>query len=208
MHRIVLAGRQLKSRDSRKGNAVIEFAVSFPFLFILALGVFTAAVNIDRFLVMLQVARSVAHMQMRSVDFNAAGVRNMVLLEAGALQITANGGPGVIYLSKVVLAESGSNDGLPVVSQRIRLGDVSLANSKIAMPTTICQGGGCMPGSPDGTVVNFQNDLNARAVLPAGLTVTATRSIYVGEVYHSPTDLQAAFPGYFPLGTLYTRFFY
>ena len=208
MHRIALAGGWLNRKEMRKGNAVVEFAVSFPLLFILALGVFTAAINIDRFLVMLQVARSISHMQLRNVDFNVTGVQSMVLQEAGALQITVDAGPGVIYLSRVVLAASGSNAGLPCVSRRFRLGDSSFSDSKIAMPTTICEAGSCEPVSPDGTVVDFQNDPNAVANLPSGLTVTTTRSVYVGEVFHSPTDLQSAFPGYFPLGTLYTRFFY
>jgi hypothetical protein len=208
MHRIVLAGRRVKRGDSRRGNAVVEFAVSLPFLIALALGCFTAAVNIDRFLVMLQVTRSISHMHLRSADFNVTGIRNKVLQEAGAMQITENGGPGVIYLSRVVLADSGSNAGQPCVSQRIRLGNSSFADSRIAMPTTICSAGSCQPGSPDGTVVNYQNDANAVASLPTGLTVTSARSVYVAEIFHAPTDLQSVFAGYFPLGTLYTRFFY
>lgn len=210
MHRILLAlaGAWVRRGNRQGGNAVVEFAVTLPFLLILGLGGFSAGVNLDRYLVMLQVTRSISHMYVRSVDFNATAIRNRVLDESGALQITEDGGPGAIYLSRVVLAESGSNAGLPCVAHRIRLGDMSFAGSKIAMPTTVCEAGTCEPASPDGTVVNWQNDPNAVADLPPGLTVTSTRSIFVGEVFHSPADLQSVFPGYFQLGNLYTRFFY
>ena len=208
MHRVVVTKGLLGSRGGQRGSTLVEFAVSLPFLAILVLSVFAAALNIDRYLVMLQVTRSISHMHLRSVDFSAAGVRDKILAEANSLGITGNAGPGVVYLSRVVLADSGSNDGLPCVSQRIRFGDSSFADSKIAMPTTVCEEGNCEPVSKDGTVVDFQNDPNAVVILPAGLTVTTVRSVYVGEVFHSPSDLQSVFTGYFPIDTLYTRFFY
>ena len=62
MYRFVTNNQRFKGKRGQRGGVMMEFALTLPFLAALALGTFTAAVNIDRFLVMLQVARSVAHM--------------------------------------------------------------------------------------------------------------------------------------------------
>jgi len=183
----------------RRGTAVLEFAISLPLLFLTSIVPFVIGVYLDRFLTVKQTARSSGHMYSRGVDFSKTGVQNKIRDAGANLQIsrTNSGGQGVVYVSTVVQASSGVNMGRSVVSHRIRMGDSSIAGSTIAMPAST---------DNRGNVVNYENDGQAVATLPAGLNVGAGQRLYVAEVFHEPRGIPM--PELFRINRLNSRVFF
>ena len=104
----------LRARRHNAGDALVEFAISLPFLVMMAIGTFAVGVNVDRHLTVSQLIRNAGNMYGRGVDFSLSQNQDLLLQAATGMQMTTTGGLGVIYLSTVVLADSGQNLGLPV----------------------------------------------------------------------------------------------
>ena len=184
----------LRARRHNAGDALVEFAISLPFLVMMAIGTFAVGVNVDRHLTVSQLVRNAGNMYGRGVDFSVSQNQDLLLDAATGMQMTTTGGLGVIYLSTVVLADSGQNLGLPVVVHRIGIGNPSIFSSSIGTPTTV---------QANGDVQNPDNDLQARAQMPGGITLTGNERIFVAECYHQPVDL--LFPGFFSPAGIYSR---
>jgi len=130
---------------NRKGNSLIEFALVVIFLVPLFFGTVSIGMNLGRSVQISQIVRDTGHLYVRNVDFSKpAGVAMVVRLAQG-LNMTANGGEGVVILSKVryiwdsqCLAGTGStscaNKGRAVVVQRYVIGNASLRASDFATP--------------------------------------------------------------------------
>jgi hypothetical protein len=190
----------LRSRRSR-GNAIIEFAISLPFLVLLSVGVFATGVMLDRHLTVAQLVRHAGNMYGRGIDFSQDRNKQLLLQAATGMNVTVNSGEAVIYLTMVTRArpngagENRPNANLAVIAHRIVIGNGSLAPSSIGMPVDI---------QPDGEVNRYDNDnISARATLPAGLTLAVDEKIYIAEVFHTPVDL--GFSGIFAPRLLYSR---
>lgn len=165
---------------ARKGQALIEFALTMPILLLIAFGTLSASQLLERHLTVLQLVRNAGNMYSRSVDFSLVQNRQLLLTSSNGLSMTLNGGDGIVYLSRVEVADSGSNNGFPVVTNRVAIGNASLLLSRIAMPATILA---------NGDVDDYQNDPLARAVISPNRTLVGNDIAYVVEAYHTPTDI-------------------
>ena len=181
----------------RRGQAIAEFALSLPFLILISVGTFALGVVIDRHLTVTQLVRNAGNMYARGVDFTLVQNKELLLKAADGMEMTVDGGQGVIYLSTVILSQEGDNEGDPVVSERIVISNAGLHDSAVAMPTTIL---------PNGEVVDYDNDANAVASLPPGVELFGNERIYVAETFHDPRNL--AFEGIFVPQGLYSAAFF
>lgn len=166
--------------NPRNGQALIEFALTMPILILIAFGTLSASQLLERHLTVLQLVRNAGNMYSRSVDFSLPQNRELLLTSSSGLSMTLDGGDGVVYLSTVEVAEAGSNNGFPVVTHRIAIGNVSLASSRVATPATVLA---------NGDVDDYQNDPLARATVASSLTLAGGDIAYVVEAYHTPTDI-------------------
>ena len=142
---------------------------------------------LDRHMTVTQLVRNAGNMFARGIDFSLDANRQVLLRAASNMNMTVNGGDGVVYLSLIVIAPpgSGNNEGLPVIAQRFQIGDPQVAASHVGSP----------PVSADGTVPDFFNDPNAVATLPTAMTdeLQANERVFASEVFHEPKQL--LFPG-------------
>lgn len=164
----------------RKGQALIEFALTMPILLLIAFGTLSASQLLERYLTVLQLVRNAGNMYSRSVDFSLLQNRQLLLTASNGLSMTLDGGDGVLYLSRVEVADEGSNSGFPVVTNRVAIGNAAIALSTIAMPAAML---------PNGNVIDYENDPLARAAIASSLTLAGNDVAYVVEVYHTPTDI-------------------
>jgi hypothetical protein len=181
----------------RRGQAIVEFAISLPFLVLISVGTFALGVVIDRHLTVTQLVRNAGNMYGRGVDFTLTQNKELLLRAADGMEMTVAGGQGVIYLSTVILSQEGDNTGEAVVSERIVISNANLHDSAIAMPTSVLA---------NGEVVDYDNDGNALATLPPGVTLFNNERIFVAEVFHNPQNL--AFEGIFVPDGLYSAAFF
>jgi len=188
-------------RRSNRGNAVVEFAVTLPFLVLISVGVFAIGVILDRHQTVAQVVRHAGNMYGRGIDFTQERNKNLLLQAATGMEITTNGGRGAIYLSMVVksppngLGENRSNANRAVVAHRVVIGKASVANSYIGMPSGV---------QSSGEVTDAEGEnISARATLPPGLTLDPDERLFIAEVFHTPLDL--GFTGIFAPRMLYSR---
>lgn len=179
-HRIRITRSDDRLRHRRKGQALIEFALTMPILLLIAFGTLSASQLLERYLTVLQLVRNAGNMYSRSVDFSLLQNRQLLLASSNGLSMTLNGGDGIVYLSRVEVADAGSNNGFPVVTNRIALGNAALLSSRIAAPATVLG---------NGDVVDYQNDPLARAAIASSLTLVGNDIAYVVEAYHTPTDI-------------------
>jgi hypothetical protein len=184
-------------RADRTAQAISEFAICLPFLILISVGTFALGVVIDRHLTVTQLVRNAGNMYARGVDFTLPQNKELILRAADGMEMTVGGGQGVIYLSTVIVAATGDNLGYAVVSERIVIANAGMANSHISMPATIL---------PNGEVLDYDNDPQARATLPPDVTLVNNERVYVAEVFHNPSNL--SFEGIFvPQGLYSTAFF-
>jgi|GEM_PF-1734297 len=188
-----------QDQDRRSGNAIVEFALLVPLLTVLFLGVLTAGLTLDRYMTIQQLARNTASIFSRGFDFTLVKNQQLVLRSATGLGMKPQGGDGVIYISKVVLAPPGSsNAGELVVSERYVIGDPDLEPSSVATPAPTHWPDETQP-MPNGFVRDYINEASARASLPltpntplASGMVDLTDTLFVVEVHHKADYL--AFP--------------
>jgi hypothetical protein len=137
----------------------------------------------------VQVGRTGASMFARGTNF-ALDENKDLLLFGQELGITRTGGEGVIYLTRVVLAPSGTaNDGQLVIAERHVIGDASFKASVIGKPDDAI-----WPNpdktAPTGDVKDYFEEPSAVAAVPAALqTLPIGESMYIAEVYHEASSL-------------------
>lgn len=132
---------------SRRGSSLIEFALVAIFLVPLFFGTISIGMNLGRSVQISQIVRDTGHLYVRNVDFSKPASSNMVLRLAQGMNMTVNGGQGVVILSKMrfigdaqCLAGTGStscaNKNSAVVVQRYLIGNASLRQSDFATPAS------------------------------------------------------------------------
>jgi len=192
--------------DARRGNAIVEFALLVPVLLILCLGALSAGITLDRYMTVQQLARNSAGIFARGFDFAITENKRLALASAGGLGITVDGGDGVVYLSKIVVAPSGSaNAGQAVVSEHYVIGDPALASSTIAAPDP-----GIWPDDtqplPNGFVRDYIEETSAVATVPTALSsLGSSDTVFIVEVYHKADSLLFASDSIFSPEWLSTR---
>lgn len=130
---------------SRKGAAVLEFALGSVVLLPLFYGTIALGLNLGRSVEATQVSRDAASLYSRGTDFSQPGSQAMLRRLAAGVDLSSTGN-GVIYLSQVMIVraadcEAGGyddgcpNEGSPVFLNRIAIGNTSLQASRFGTPS-------------------------------------------------------------------------
>ena len=188
-----------RSTGSR-GQIILEFAFSFPFVLLMLVGTFAIGMMLDRQLTVTQLARNAGNMYARGFDFEPNSNKEVLLRAATGLGITLNGGKGVVYLSTIRVAPigSGANEGQPVLIERFVIGAPATLASSVGMP----------PALADGTVPDYYNEPTALATIPSTLAAGLLPGdrLFVAEVFHEASEL--TFPGIVSPDLMRARFFF
>lgn len=193
-----MKNQQVVSRLRRFGtddaaNAMVEFALVLPAMAILLFGTLTGSMALDRYFTVLEVARSGGLMYSRGVDFTAPANENLLKSMASPMLLAASGGDGVVYLTRVTQAATGSvNGGNLVATERIVIGTPSIKASEVAVPDP------SIWPDPDsaqttGAIKNYDSEASAVATMPSAFTALPDGEfLYVAEVYWRPPALPGA----------------
>jgi hypothetical protein len=177
-------------RTDERANAFVELAVTLPVLTLMLFGVVTGGLVFDRYMTVVQLSRNSAGMMARGTDF-AIPANKQLLLTGQTLDITPNGGAGVIYLSRLTPAAPGSlNEGELVIAERHIIGDPQFRSSRLGEPAGAIWPHPDRP-APNGDVKDYNNHASAVAIVPPSLaTLPPGESIYVSEIYHSAESIR------------------
>jgi hypothetical protein len=134
------------SFDRRRGVALVEFALCAVFLIPLFFGAFVSGISLVRAIQATQVSRDAGHMYVRHVDFSLDSNKDIVVRLAKGLNLTRDGGDGVVILTKIraitpddclaVGMASGTcaNSNQAVIVQRLYIGNRQVAQSAFGTP--------------------------------------------------------------------------
>ncbi len=170
---------------------MVELAIGLPVLTLLMFGVISGGLIFDRYMTVVQLARTGASVFSRGTDFSVTANKNLLLLGSEALGITATGGNGVIYLTRVQLAPPGSdNEGKLVIAERHVIGDPTFRTSYVGTPDDDIWPDPDEP-LPNGLVDDRNDEPSAVANVPSTLnTLPLGESMFIVEVYHRSEDLR------------------
>jgi Flp pilus assembly protein TadG len=194
---------------SRAGGSTIELALLLPVLIVLVFGALQAGMVVDRYITVLQLVRTAGMMQARGVDLSQTANKQLLLLAATGMSMTTTGGSGVVYVSEVEKAPSGTpNAGSLVITERFVIGNAALGASRLGTPSPTIWPDPTKP-SPNGFVENYNSAPSAVATnMPAVYSSLATnQSVIVAEVYHQPSNLVTSM-SYFFVNKMYNRAFF
>lgn len=185
-----------------RGNAILEFALVISFLGMLLFGTFSVGMTLTKSVQAGVVSRDAGAMFMRQVDFTATQNRDMLVRLANGMGLTANGGNGVVVMTK--LLRIGTNECLAgglavgvcpnfdqtVVVKRVAVGNTSLFTSSFGSPTlSLFLADGQIP------VNSYLTDVTARAAnFDAIMTLSGGENAYVSEAYFLTPEINL--PGY------------
>lgn len=178
-------------RCDRRGNAMVELAISLPVLTLIMFGVVSGGLIFDRYMTVVQLARTGASVFSRGTDFSVTANKTLLLLGSEALGITADAGNGVVYLTRVQVATPGSaNEGRLVMAEKHVIGDPAFHSSFVGTPDSSIWPDPDEP-LPNGNVDNRNNEASAIANVPATLnTLPLGESMFIVEVYHQSEELR------------------
>lgn len=174
----------------RQANAFVELALTLPVLTLMLFGVVTGGLVFDRYMTVVQLSRNSAGMMSRGTEF-ALDANKQLLLTGQTLDMTLNGGNGVIYLTRVTPGAPGStNEGQMVIAERHVIGNSAFHASTVGQPA-----GAIWPNpdnqNPNGDVKDFNEEASAVATVPAALsTLPLGESMFIAEIYHTAESIR------------------
>ena len=199
----------------------MEFAIVAPFLILTFFSTVGLGITMGRYNQTVQVARDIAHMYVDGLDFTQSQTQNIALQLASGTGMTANGGNGVVILSRIITVYQADCDaagytntcgGLnhQVVTQRIVFGNSALRSSTFGTPSGGLANG---KGNISPTVYLQLTDSSVDATSGFGPLLTASGSTqddgqtaYVAEVFFSYPDV--SYLGTSTTGGAYARFIF
>jgi len=203
------------------GNTLVEFALCLSFLTPLLLGLFSIGMNLTRNMQVTQVSRSTGLMYVRQIDFSVLQNQRLIvrLTEGLGMKLNANydpdpNGRGVVIVSRVQVPSDAdclgagltlggcTNRGIPVITQRLRFGNLALRTSDFGQPPAALL-------DSDGSVAasDYLTNPALRATnFSSVITLNATENAYVTEVYFSSPDYDL--PGWMTNTGVYSRTIY
>lgn len=135
-------------KATRRGSNLVEFALVVSVLLPLMFGTVNLGFNLSRAVQVSQVVRDIGHLYVRNLDFSLSASTDLAVRLTSGLGMTANGGDGVLILSRIqyitdtqctaggVAVGSCTNNNKAVVTQRYVIGNSSLRSSAFATPAT------------------------------------------------------------------------
>lgn len=218
-----------RKKVTQCGSTLLEFAIVVPCLVTLFFGTVGLGIMMGRYIQVEQMARDIAHMYSDGVDFTQTTPQNIIVQKLGAGSgITATGGDGVVILSQVQTVYLSdctaagvspcTNQGLPVFTQRIVVGNSALKSSVFGTPSAgiLDASGNIAPtvylsnSNSSVRTSGFEAALDAAAVSAGGSGTApaqpAGNTAYVVEVFVQYPDV--GFLGWTTTGGAYTRFIF
>jgi Flp pilus assembly protein TadG len=222
-------GTKIRRRRERQcGSTILEFAIVIPCLTLLFFGTVGLGIMMGRYIQAEQMCRDIAHMYSDGVDFTQSTPQSIIVQLASGTGMTATGGNGVVILSQVQTVYTVdctaagvspcTNQGLPVFTQRIVVGQSSLLTSAFGTPTsTLMDSSGNISPSvylsnsdPSVRTSGFEALLDAASVAAGGSGTPPAQSqggiAYVAEVFIQYPDI--GFLGWSTAGGAYARFIF
>lgn len=200
--------RLRRSNNSRKGMAVMEFAMCSVFLVPMLLGIFVFGFRLIRSLQMIQVTRDLGHMYVRGVNFRNSGpIANAQTLASG-YNLTSTGS-SVVYLSSLKVIQQADCDAANLVPG---VACANLGKTVFTEQLTIgnSASGACPFGTPPlqaDSTVSKANQANNSAAVAGGfspiLTLNAGETAYLAEMINQTPDLNV--PGFSGRPQVYAR---
>lgn len=163
-----------------RGQTLAEVAIVLPLLLTLCVGTLQLGYVLYQGHVVRKVAREAANLLSRQANFDATATAIQTSLpHLGGFDPNAR-----LVLSVVQLGVGGSNVGLPIITQRLEVGNLGGA-SIIGNPPSTAFGSG-----PNYPAIDPNNNTGLRtSALPNGLTVGAGDAIYVAELFIDRKDI-------------------
>ena len=158
---------------SERGQSIVEFAVTLPFIMLITLGVVETSQALMQQHVTTKMAREGSNMISRETRLTDAAtvLRNMSSNPGGF-----NSSTRVIF-SVLMLSNTGTNNGQIVLYQRYETGDMSLPGSRL-------NGSGTFVAANDYAATNPHNTPSLRVTnAPTNVVTVPGGMIYVTEVY-------------------------
>ena len=201
-------------RNGERGNSLLEFALVIVFLVPLLMGTFSVGMSLGRTIQVTQVARDAGHLYARWVDFSEPLNKDLLVHLSHGLGMTADGGAGVVRLSKVTYIDEADCTGASlsigecpnyqhyVIAQRQVVGNDGLYPSRLGTPAATGM-------NADGTVKDVVRDTTAQVVgdwSASGITLTTGSYAYVVETYFSNESFQLA--GVARVDPIYVRLYF
>jgi hypothetical protein len=192
----------------------VEFGLCAIFLMPLYIWTVIVGMDMKRLMQTNQVSRDAGHMYARWVDFSKAGNKDLIVRLASGMNMTRDGGAGVVILSRVmkigasqctaggVALTSCTNKDQIVFIQRIVIGNKDKAPSKFGTPSDSIL-------NSDGTIDAVDYLKNASAVSPnfaATLALTDGEEAFLSECWFE--SIVRDFPTLNNRGPVYARTIY
>jgi len=191
-------------RQGQRGSTIMEFAlIGTLFLLPCFLGTIAFGINLGRSIQVTTFTRDIAHMYSQLVDFSqvptqiAAGTQTVPQQLATGVDLRSTG-TGVIILSKVMTPTSSdctaagvsncSNLGVPVIINRIVIGNSSLRASNFGTPTGMGSDGN-IPASTYLTSATCRANGMAAIFSSASYSQAQGQVAYVAEGYFQTADV-------------------
>ena len=219
MQALQLRSRSYQWRGNARGQAMLEFALTLPFLLAISIGAVVMGIALERFLTLQQVVRHAGNMYARDISFDDLNgpARGLMVQSAGGLQLSTALGDcdssvkSVVYLTQVQITpdeppDTFENEGQPVMLHRTLIGNSCLGESSLgSLPSEIWN-----PADPTdpGVVSDPFNEAGALATLPTEVMddMIPGETVFVVEFLHATDDL--VFRGFIVPTQLYTRGFF
>jgi Flp pilus assembly protein TadG len=164
---------------SDRGQSIVEFAMTLPFILLVTLGVIETSQALMQQHVTTKIAREGSNMISRETRMLDAGnaVRNM---SSNPGSFNSN---TLVIFSVLMLSNTGSNNGQIVLYQRYQVGNSALGSSRL-------NGSGTFVAANDYAATNPHNTTSLRVTnAPANLVSVPGGMIYVTEVYTAYSTL-------------------
>jgi hypothetical protein len=218
-----------RKRERRRGSTLLEFAIVIPSLMLLYFGTIGLGIMMGRYIQAQQMCRDIAHMYSDGVDFTQTTPQNIVVQQlAAGTGMTTNGGNAVVILSQIQTVYAAdctaagvspcTNQGQPVFTQRIVVGNASLLTSPFGTPNPaiLNSSGNISPNvylsNSDSSVrtTGFESMLDAAEVNAGGSGIAPAQNqgdvAYLVEVFIQYPDI--GFLGWSTAGGAYTKFIF
>ena len=207
--------RSLRPHRAERGANLLEFGLVMVVLLPLVFGAIALGMRIGTQIQTTHLARDVAHMYARGVDFSKPANQDLLYTLGQAFALARSTGKGTVVLSQVrkiydadCLAAGGrcGNRGRHVVVHRLIFGNASLMTSRLATPTARLMNAAGGIGSSDytrDTSVALNNTITTALFDGPGYVLAYGEVAYLVETF-TPADALAMF-GASGTGGVYSR---
>jgi len=185
------------TRNSRRGNSVIEFAFASLILLPLLLGGLSVGFNLVRATQVAQFTRDAGHLYAYGIDFTQPPGQQLLLKLSTGLNFALTGETGEVIFSSILMVGTGdctagglqANTGAcpnlnrAVYTRWYKLGDRTLYTSTFGAPSTADTTTGIINST------SYLRDTSARATNVSSLvSLASSQSINLTKVYFSSSD--------------------